>query len=339
MTKHAYPEFHKALLDGMTYPEAPRRVRFTETRRSWLYRTGTAVYKIRKASVLYSSPAIMERYAQRALVLGRHWAGPVMQAVVPLTRCDGGFRLDGAGEPVAYALRMAQLPESHWLERLLAHGKLTPTEVGRLARFVAERHAAAALAEPAAEAGQPDRVLALFEELIYESRNFASQTVGAAVMDRIAHPMEHYLEQHRRTFVRRVRRGRIVEGHGALVPEHIFAHGTDLHALAPLEAQPKYRVLDAANDVALLVNALTLRAATEPAELFVKRYASAARDRELTRVLPVYRVLQAVRAGLTRSQWVRECALGDDERQALVQEANACYELALRCARELPSLA
>lgn len=335
MTKHAYPEYHKALLDPATYPEAPRKVRCEETRRSWLYRTGTNVYKIRKPSGLYSSPAIMERYAQRALALGRHWAGDVVQAVVPVTCCDGRYTLGGPGEPIAYALRMTQLAETHWLGRLLGHGKLTAAAVGRMARFIAERHATQTLEEAAAESGSPDRVLELAEELIYQSRKYAGQTVPEPMLDMIAHLTGHHFEDHRRLLLRRAKRGHIVEGHGALVPEHIFLHGSNVHALAPLEAEPKYRVLDAANDVALLVNSLTLREAGEPAALLVKRYISASRDRELARVLPLYRVLQAVRGGLVRSQWAAECTADAEQRQALAHQASAWYALALQCARDL----
>lgn len=335
MSKRAYPEFHKTLVDPATFPDAPRRVRFEETRRSWLYRTGTSVYKIRKPSALYSSPAIMERYAQRALVLGRHWAGDVVQAVEPLVRTNGGYALGGAGEPVAYALRMAQLPESHWMSRLLAHGKLTPAAMGRLARFVAERHASAPLDEADPGAGQPEHLELLFQELIYESRKFTGQTVTEPMLEMIAHLLGRSVHEQRRLLLRRARRGHVVAGHGALEPEHIFAHGSILHALAPLEAEPKYRVLDAANDLAVLVNALSLREAPTLGELFVKRYAGAAHDRELVRVLPLYRVLQAVRRGLKLSQWVGECPADAEERAGLVHEAGACYALALQCAREL----
>lgn len=335
MTKHAYPDFHKALLDPATYPEAPHKIRFEETRRSWLYRTGAHVYKIRKTSTLYSSPAIKERYAQLALTLGQRWAGNAVQAVVPLVRTDGSFALFGAGEPVDYALRMAQLSDAHWLARLVANGKVTPALIGRLARFVADHHADAALEEKSADAGHPDHVHLLLDELIYQSRKFAGQGVTEPVLEMIARPLGKYLEENRRLLLRRPKRGHIVDGHGALVPEHIHTHGTELHALAPLEAQAKYRVLDAANDVALLVNALARSGADELADLFAKRYGSSAKDRDLGRVLPIYRILQALRSGLARSEWAAELPPETAERNEQVREAGAWFNLALQTAREL----
>jgi uncharacterized protein len=335
MAKHAYPEFHKTLLEQSSYGAAPRRIKFEETRHSYLYRTGEQLYKVRKTSAVYASPAMKERYAQLALTLGRRWAGEVVQAVVPIVRGGGGFALGGPGEPVDYALRMAQLPDSHWLHRLLAADKITPVLLGRLARFVAERHAQDAVVEPPQELSRAEHVGDLLDEVAYQSRKHEGHTVAQPVLEMIVRPLAHYLEETRRLLVRRARRGRIVEGHGALVCEHIYAHGSDVHALAPLEAQAKYRVLDAANDVAVLVNSLALRAAGEHAELFVKRYMTAAKDRDLPRVLPLYRILQALRGGLLRSEWAAEHPPDSAEHRELVQEAGTFYHLALEAARSL----
>ncbi len=339
MTLHSLPDFHAALLEPSRYPEAPHRIKFEETRRSYLYRTGSHVYKVRKTSVLFSSPAIKERYSQVALMLGRRWAGDVVQAVVPIVRTPAGFALGGAGEPVDYALRMAQLPDAQWLHRMLADEQPTPILLGQLARFVAGQHAAAALEERAAGSGHPQRVQELLDELLDQSRKHVGPCVSEPVLEMIARPLGRCLEDLRRLMLRRLKRGRIVEGHGALQPEHIHAHDAEIHALAPLEAQPKFRVLDAANDVALLSNALALRGHGEAAELFVQRYAAAAKDRDLLRVLPVYRILQALRSGVQRGDWSAEAAPDSKERSALAQEAGGCFALALQMARALPKSA
>lgn len=336
MTKHVYPEFHKALMERSAYPAASRKIKCEETRRSYLYRTGEHVYKIRKTSTLYSTPAIKERYAHIALELGRRWAGEAVQAVVPIVCREGAFALGGAGEPVDYALRMVQLPDGYWLHRLLAAGKVTPTLIGRLARFMAEQHAAGALDERAAEAGRPEHVQALLDDITYQTRKYEGVTVGEPMLDMIGRPLHRYLDDERRLLVRRVKRGHIVEGHGALVPEHIYVRGADIHALAPLEAQAKFRVLDAANDVALLVNDLVLREEGEAADLLLKRYVAASRDRDLPRTLPVYRILQALRFGLLRSEWMSEQPPDSPERAALAKQAATFYNLALQTARALP---
>jgi uncharacterized protein len=339
MSPHDLPDFHATLLEPSSYPEAPRRIKFEQTRCSLLYRTGSHVYKVRRDSTTYSSLAIKERYGQIALALGRRWAGEAVQALVPIVRTPGGYALGAAGEPVDYALRLQQLPDAQWLQRLLHKEAPTPVLLGRLARFVADRHAGAALEERAAEAGHPQRVQELLDELLYQSRKYVAAGANDPMLEMIARLLARYLEEVRRLMLRRLKRGRIVDGHGALLPEHIHLHGAEVHALSPLDAQPKFRLLDGAADVALLVNALALAGHGEAAELFEQRYASASKDRDLARVLPPYRVLQALRCAVRRGEWSAEEAPDSKERAALTQEAAAFYGLALRTARELPKSA
>lgn len=336
MARHAYPEFHKALLDQSLYPAAPRKIKFEETALSYLYRTGAHVYKIRKPSSVYASTAIKERYAQLALTLGRHWAPAVVEAVVPIVRTNTGFALGGPGEVVDYALRMVQLPDNYWLRRLLDAGKVTPTLMGRLARFLAERHGEAVQPERAAEGARPDELGERLVELAYQSRKYEEVTVSQPALDMIVRPMERYLEETRRTISRRPKRGRIVDGHGDFRPQHIHVRGTDICAVAPLEAQPRIRIADAAHDVATLVNCLALGEHSELAEVFVKRYATAAKDRDLGRVLPIHRVLHALRTGLACSERLGDLAPEHPDHGCRLAEARGWYNLALRVARELP---
>jgi hypothetical protein len=337
MSKKQHPEYHKTLLDPATHPAATRRIRFEESRNSYFYRTGEKVYKIRKTSHIYSHPAIKERYAQEALRLGRFWGGAVVQAVVPIVASGEGYALGGQGTPVDYALCLAQLSDHHWMGTLLQQGKLTPTAVGRLARFLAEHHQQGALDEKdAATVGRPEHVEALLEEVFYQCRKYVDQTLSQAMLDMVTRPLAKFLEESRKLFLRRQKRARLVDGHGAFVPEHIHLRGMEVCAIAPLDAQQKYRRLDAANDLALLMNELARREAGEIAELFLKRYVTAAKDRDLARILPAYRTLQAMRSGLSHSEWMAELPPEDPQRKEQAAVAHSYFNLAVVNARQIP---
>lgn len=340
MVRKQYPEFHKTMMEAETYPSASRRIKHQETHRSHLYRTGDHLYKIRKGDSVYSSLAIKERFARDALTLGRHWAGEVAVEVVPLLRQGDTYALGEeklpGGEVVAYALQYVQLSDHYWLNRLLAAGKVTPTAMGRIARFLAEAHAGATLEDKGAEAGRPEYFGSLMEEMLYQCKKYVPVTVSQPMLEIIARPIIHFTEDARKLFARRQKRGRIVNGHGAFVPNHIFMKGREVHALSPLDGQPKYRILDAAGDVASLVNTLELAGAHDLIEIFIKRYMTAAKDRDLPRMLPAYRVMQAVRQGLMRSEWLTERPEDDPERKARIEEAGGYFNLAVMAARDIP---
>ena len=336
MTKKDYPEYHKALMEQSTYPSAPRRIKFEETRRSYLYRTGDHVYKIRKSDHFYSSLAIKERYAQEAKQLGAKWAEGNAIEVFPVVKTDTGYQLHGEEGAVDYGCSMAQYSDSSWLDRLVRQEKFTPTMVGRLARFLAEIHEGASLEEKAASSGRPENFHALMDEVFYQAKKYVGITLSDALLEMVSHAMLRFVEEFRRLFLRRQKRGKIVDGHGAFIPSHIHLKGGDVLAISPLEGQSKFRVMDAANDVATLLNELDLAGALELGEQFQKRYASTAKDRDLARILPAYRTLQAMRSGLLYSEWLAELAEPDKSHSIIKAQAESYFNLAVRMARTIP---
>jgi hypothetical protein len=337
MTRKPHPEYHKMMMDPASHPTATRRPKHEETRSSHLYKTGTEVLKIRKTSTTYANVAINEAYAQEALQLGRRWAPTAYLGVVPICRQDGGFGLGGIGAPVEYALRMVQLSDHYFVDYLVEHKKLNATAIGRIARFLAQKHGEGTVPEAqAAEAGRAEHFGELAEEVLYQSKKYLGVGLTPAMYELIARPMNHFLEHHRKVFLRRLKKNRVVQVHGAFWPQHVYVKHQEVEAIAPLESPRKLRVLDAVSDVAQFVSGLRMLGAAEDAATFIERYAAAAKDRDMDAILPAYQVYQATREGLICCEWLAELPEDDTRRNAIRAEAMKHYELAVEIARQLP---
>ena len=120
------------------------------------------------------------------------------------------------------------------------------------------------------------------------------------------------------------------------MPEHIYLRGKDVLAFSSLDAHPKYRLLDAANDIAVLLNDLNLRGASDMADLFLKRYVSASHDREVDKILPIYEAFQAMRSGLMYSEQLVEGDTSAAAMETLSGKAQAYFNLAVQRVREMP---
>jgi aminoglycoside phosphotransferase family enzyme len=352
MTRKANPEFHNALMDQASYPVAPRHIRYQETRCSHLYKTGAEVFKVPKASHVYSSLAVTERLVREALASGRRWAPQVMLGMAQIVEAGGGFRLaalpglpDAAGalplapappdaQPVAYALRERQMPESPWVDQLVRAGKLTDVSVGRIARFLAQRHAEAP-AEERAAAGRPEQIAALADELLTQVRKHIGGTLSEPMYQLMARPLQRALPELHKLFVRRVKKGRIVRCHGAFVPEHVYVKSLEVQAVSPVLTQTKYHFADAVTDAACFVNGLLLLDGAAAAELFSARYAAASKDRDLDALLPCYQVLMALRRGLSASEAAADPALPDDLREEFRHAAQSHFSLGVHVARSM----
>jgi len=351
MSRKAHPDYHKALLDQAIYPAAPRHIRFQETRCSYLYRTGAEVYKLRKSSPAYSSLEIKELLLREALASGRRWAPQVMIGLAEIVAVDGSYRLAAVpdspdavgaislfpcppgGQLVDYALRMKQLSEHHWGDVLVRGGKLSVVAVGRIARYLAQRHAEGAADERTQIHGRPEQIAALAEDLLSETKQLIGGPLSEPMFELMARPVHRFIADAHKLLLRRAKKGRLVHCHGAFVPEHVYAKSLDVQAISPVLTQSKFHLLDAAGDVAAFVNGLLLLDAEALARLFQERYASAAKDRELAEVLACYQVLMALRRGISASEAQAEPTLSGEQREALAAAAQSHFALGVRIAR------
>ncbi|MFI5400721.1 MAG: hypothetical protein ACHQZQ_06695 [SAR324 cluster bacterium] len=351
MNRKANPDLHRALMNQATYPVAPRHIRYQETRCSHLFKTGAEVFKLRKSSTVYSSLAVKEVLLREALASGRRWAPQVMIGMAQVVSGGGCFRLaamtelpDAAGavpltpappdaQLVDYALRERQLPESPWVDQLVRAGKLTDVGIGRIARYLAQRHAEAPAEDR--EAGRPERIAGLAEELLTQVKRHLGGALNEPMFELIARPLQRVLPELHKIFLRRVKKGRIVHCHGAFFPEHIYVKSLDVQAISPVLSQSKYHCADAGSDVACFVNGLLLLDDARAAALFQSRYAAAAKDRDLDAVMPCYQVLMALRRGLAASEAVAEAALPDELRDGLRQAAQSHFALGVQVARAM----
>jgi len=353
MTRKAYPEYHKVLMDQASYPVAPRHIRYQETRCSHLYKTGGEVFKLPKSGHVYSSLAVTERLVREALASGRRWAPQVMIGMAQIVAAGDGLRLaampglpDAAGalplapappdaQPVAYALRQRQFSESPWVDQLVRAGKLTDVSIGRIARFLAQRHGEAPVDERDAAAGRPEQIAALADELLTQVRKHIGATLSEPMYQLMARPLQRTLPDLHKLLLRRVKKGRIVQCHGAFVPEHVYVKSLEVEAVSPVLTQTKYHCADAVLDVACFVNGLLLLDAAPAAELFQARYAAAAKDRDLEALLPIYQVLMALRRGLGASEAAADATLPDELREEMRHAAQSHFSLGVHVARSM----
>lgn len=353
MGRKAHPEFHKALLEQAAYPAAPRHVRHMETRCSHLYRTGAEVYKLRKASPAYSSLEIKELLVREALASGRRWAPQVMIGMAEVVAVGDSYRLAAvpelpdaagavplpacppAGRLVDYALRMKQLSENYWVDALARGGKLSGVTVGRIARYLAQRHAEAPADERAQAQGRPEQIAALADALLSEAKQLIGGALSEPMLELMARPLHRFSADAHKLLLRRAKKGRLVHCHGAFEPEHVYAKSLDVQAISPVLSQSKFHLLDAASDVAAFVNGLLLLSADELAQVFQERYAGAAKDRDLAEVLPGFQVLIALRRGISAGAAQADAGLPDELREAMAAAAQAQFELGVRIARDM----
>jgi uncharacterized protein len=237
-----------------SYPEHPARVEVIETHFSWVFLTETCAYKLKKPvkgdGFDFRSVAARHRNAIREVRLNRRLAPDVYLDIMPITlRGDGGLAIGGTGTALDWLVKMVRLDAEQTLERRLARHDLNNADIAALARRLAGFYASA------------NRVKLSLAHFYSRSERelVASETAFRAAgtphllnsMSRSWRCLISFLNRRGALLRERIHRGRIVEGHGDLRPEHIYLNGTP-RIIDCLEFRADLRVVDPVSEIAYL---------------------------------------------------------------------------------------
>jgi hypothetical protein len=154
-------------------------------------------------------------------------------------------------------------------------------------------------------------------ELFEEIRNFA----------------RGFLTHQRALFRRRIREGRIRDGHGDLHLGNIcLANG--IHVFDCIEFTPRFRYGDVAADVAFLAMDLDFHGLSEFSRHFAQHFAEATSDEELLTMLDFYQCYRACVRGKINGLAAGEPEVPPEERERAGQGARAYFTLAGSYARK-----
>jgi predicted kinase len=140
--------------------------------------------------------------------------------------------------------------------------------------------------------------------------------------------VDGFLTAHRDVFERRIREGRIRDGHGDLHAGSVCAMGRRLYLFDCIEFNARFRCADVAAEVAFLAMDLDHLARADLSLAFVDAYVRHSRDTELMAVLNFYKCYRAYVRGKVLSFRLDEPGLAAADAEQISREASAYFDLA-----------
>ncbi len=325
-------ELVKALKEPAAYHNSPKTIKLRETSTSFLFKADDQLYKIKKSGNEYATLAVKEAFCREECRLSQRFNPNWPLEVLPVMEHNGELKIGGTeGEIIEYALKMEALADQWSLSQLLAKDKLTIKHISKIATRIAEIHAVSPAKDTAAVSGKPESFRALCDDMLFQLKRYFEASLTQPILDMIRHPLEKFINDNKRLFNKRQKKGRIVLGHGAFLPEHIFVCGDQVHFISPQEVQKKLAVLDVANDVSSLTVELARMGKTELFDAFVQQYLEVSNDQDLLKMLPLYQTYCALKQG------VKTCELKvSQQNDDLGTLAMDYFNLAVRFSREIP---
>ena len=285
------------------YPHPAGRIARRETHVSHVFLAGNFAYKLKKPvrfPFLDASTLVRrKRFCQLELALNRRLAPAIYLSTVPVTEEAGTLKLGGRGRAVEWLVRMRRLPEARMLDRLVASGSVRRKEATEIAERLISFFRKAARSRRIDFYGRPAQVAALLLGNLQECLRFIGAVLTEPDRQRIEAAYRQWLALHEPLLARRLREGRIIDGHGDLRCENICLT-KPVSIFDCVEFQPAFRCGDVANDFSFLVMDLEFRGREDLAAILARCYRRLVRDPTFDAVLPVYQCHRTLVRGKVR---------------------------------------
>lgn len=325
-----------ALRDRSFYPHAPNDVREIQTHISWVFIAPPFVYKVKKPlSMGFLDFTTLEKrrhFCEQEVRLNSRLCPDVYLGVVPISKNEGGFRLDDDAQVVEYAVKMRELSGGEFASDLVDTGGLERGHIDRIVEKLAGFYQDESSTPEIAAWGRTRRLRISTDENFEQTEAFVGDLLSRPAFDAVRFYTNRFYDLHGRLFSDRRARGRILECHGDLHLEHIYLLPDAICIYDCIEFNERLRYIDVANDTAFLAMDLDFHNQPRLASYFIAQISRALEDSELATIVDFYKCYRAYVRAKVESFRSREEEVPEEERAASRDRASRYYRLALRYA-------
>lgn len=283
------------LKERSNYEESTKNFQTRDTHMSYLFLTRRYVYKMKKP-VKYDSAdfrTIESRHfnCMEELRLNKRLAAEIYLEVLPLNlTTDGDFKLGGRGKAVDYLVKMKRLDEKQMLDYALKNNNLDERILNKAIKKLAEFYKKS----PAAEEN-PEKYLKNIEEKITANQKELLDPEFDLPQDQLKEIFSlqcGYLKEEPDILKERVLKGKIIEAHGDLKPEHVCLREEPL-IIDCLEFNRDLRILDTVEELAFLAIECELLENEKLSEEIFKIFRGITEDKVEHSLINFYKSIQA----------------------------------------------
>ncbi|MCG8336200.1 MAG: hypothetical protein MJE63_16970 [Proteobacteria bacterium] len=334
--KSPKPEFYRTFMKEGFFPNSNKITRFEESENYWIFKTGARIYKVKKKADVQSAVPLEEIFCNEISYQIQQHSPELDCQVFTIKQDNNEFAIDWdgsiAGKPLYYAVAMNQLSDRGFLSNIVSKGKLTESNLDKICAHLVSYHQKTKVSE-SKDDGSPDALTSKLENLYYQSKKYLGVTITKAMIDMTLRPLEKYLADNRKAFLKRMKQGYIRVVQGCFIPRKIHIAKDSVNVLGKTSDPLKDRYNDVSADIADLTMELQFAEQDKMSEYFIDKYRQLSGDKEFTTVLPAYQALRCLHLGLKHS--IQTADLEGKDSEQVKQLAIKYYEQTIEVVRGL----
>ena len=307
-----------------------------QTKTAWVLLAGDFAYKIKKpvrfTFVDSSTRAKRYRLCRDEVRLNRRLAPELYDPVAGISEREATYELVPTAAlrdtgVIDFAVVMRRLPRDLMLDQMLAARTAETAHLRAVAEKIARFHARASSAK-APLWGSALAVSRLVTSNLDETEERTADSISREQLAVVRDYSRRYIAANRDLLDRRVRDGRVREGHGDLRCDSICFAPEGLVIFDCVEYSQQLRYADAASEIATLATDLDLCGRPDLSAQLVEDYIAASNDKELPLLLPLYQCYRATLRGKLETLASFQPDLPIEQRVIARGTAGRCIRLA-----------
>ncbi|MFN3871276.1 MAG: gluconokinase [Aquificaceae bacterium] len=271
-----------------------------QTHTSWVLVSKDVVYKIKKpvnfGFLDYSTLEKRLENCKREVELNKRLCPWVYLGVVPISLVKDRYVIEDASNPVEYAVKMRKIPEESLLKNLLS--KISQEDIERLAKHIAQFHLRA---ERKDDFGRLEVMKFNTDENFMQTEKYIGVTISKEDYEFIREKTDYFYEKYKDLFGKRIRDGRIRDGHGDIRLEHVAFLEEGICVFDCIEFNDRFRCGDMLNDMCFLSMELDLYGRQDLSKVYEEEYRITTEDEEFEIFLPFFKSYRAYVRGKVNS--------------------------------------
>lgn len=324
------------LLQPSVYPGNAAKVKGIETHMSWVFLVGGFAYKLKKpvTNGLFDFQTLEARLQNCAeeVRVNRRLASDIYLGIVPLViNEDGKLQIDGQGKIIDWLVKMKRIPEKNFLHLAIQSKKKRKKLIESAARVLTEFYKEA---HPV-QINTISHIKKLEGEILQIHAELMNPAyhISVSANQQITQKLLQFLKVQDFLFDNRVAKGKIIEAHGDLKPEHICLR-PQCAFIDALEFNKELRIMDVAEELSFLDMECEMLGDPVTGKIFFDYYQKASADEIPESLIFFYKSKKAFLRAFLVSRHVTEPKYKNDPKW--LTRANDYLQLSKKYACLLP---
>jgi aminoglycoside phosphotransferase family enzyme/predicted kinase len=307
-------------------------VEIIQTHISYVALTGRYAYKIKKpvnfGFLDFSTLEKRKYFCEEEVRLNKRLCPEIYLDIVPITKKNNDFELNGKGKAVEYAVKMKEFPQEKIMTKQLEKEKIDEEILDKICNILNKFYKTSECSDEIDSYGSIETIKKNIDENFDQTKEVIDVTIPKEIFNYIKTATKHFLGKKKDIFEKRIKNGFIRDCHGDLHSGNIVISNKEVFIFDCIEFNKRFRYSDVASDIGFLAMDLDFQANPYHSSYFIDKYVEKSGDKGIYDVLNFYKCYRAYVRGKVIGFKLNDPQVDKKEKQEIIKTASKYFDLA-----------